>query len=509
MENLDDKPMLKELASVIDRLDDLLADLQQQEASSPGRVFSSTTPEPISRLVNHWQKLFVGQSGPAPSALQPAAASGTNRWVKELEHLLNRLRHGHNRLHQVQQLTSNRLRQTTRLLQQSDFSPPEADALLSELEGLDAGHQDQLWKLIDCYQTALALCTERHTNISTNYHELRIRLQLLIDELPFSGDIASELNKIKRQLLQLVDDNLLPGLCLQLIELTIEGCRQERHNSTLFLAQLNNNLGEMHHHFAISLSEGEALFDARTHHGHHIAGELRAIGEHLVSQDNAPLKEEIELRMRSINHVLVQHERLQERERSLLNRMNAMEQQIQSLKRESHNFKQQLIAQNDKLLIDNLTQIYNRAAMEERLAVEYRRWLRYQTPLCVALLDIDYFKDINDKYGHLAGDKALRLIARTIQKSLRDSDFVARYGGEEFLILLNNVNPEHIRIPLEKLREQLNKIHFRFKNERVTITASIGATLFLQGDNTTSALERADQALYRAKHEGRDQIVIA
>jgi hypothetical protein len=124
----------------------------------------------------------------------------------------------------------------------------------------------------------------------------------------------------------------LPPLCLRLIELTIEGCRQERQNSTLFLAKLNTNLGEMHHNFAISLSEGQALFDASTHHGHHIAGELRAIGEHLVSQDNDQLKEEIELRLRSITHVLVQHERLQEREQSLLNRMNAMELQISELK---------------------------------------------------------------------------------------------------------------------------------------------------------------------------------
>jgi diguanylate cyclase len=148
--------------------------------------------------------------------------------------------------------------------------------------------------------------------------------------------------------------------------------------------------------------------------------------------------------------------------------------------------------------------------MDERLEVEYRRWLRYQEPLCIALLDIDYFKDINDRYGHLAGDKALRLIARTIQKiaagqRLRGS--LRRRGIRAAAAQRQSGQAPHT--PLEKLREQIRNIPFRFKDERVTITASIGATLFRTGDSTTSALERADQALYRAKHAGRDQTVMA
>ena len=508
MDNIDNNPMLKELASVIDRLEAILGGLQQQEEEqqSPATLSNGTDSEPGSRLISHWQKLFIAQ--PNSASIESEASFVTSRLLTELEQQLARLKQGYTRLYRAQQLNVHKLQQAAAQLQQSPCRSAQADALLAGLKQNHTDHEKKLWLLLDCYQTALRLCTEQNSQHQAHYHELCSRLQQLIEEFNFAGEVAVELDKIQRQLSQQTDTALLPGICLRLIELTIEGCRFERKNSTLFLTKLHSNLGEMQHHFAISLSEGQALFDARTHHGQHIAGELRAIGEHLVSQDSEHLKEEIELRMRGISHILVQHERLQERERSLLKRMSEMDQQIKSLKSETVHFKQQLSAQNDKLFIDSLTQIHNRAGMDARLEIEYRRWLRYQAPLCIALIDIDHFKEINDKYGHLAGDKALRLIAKTIQQSLRESDFVARFGGEEFIVLLNNIGPERLNAPLDKLREQIKSIPFRFKEERVTITASIGATLFQQGDNIDSALERADQALYRAKHAGRDQTVM-
>ncbi|MGO1617137.1 MAG: GGDEF domain-containing protein, partial [Oceanisphaera sp.] len=199
---------------------------------------------------------------------------------------------------------------------------------------------------------------------------------------------------------------------------------------------------------------------------------------------------------------------LQEREQTLLTRMNEMDQQLQTLKQEAEQYKQQLNAQNDKLFIDSLTQIHNRAGMDQRLDIEYRQWRRYDIPLCIVLLDIDHFKEINDEYGHLAGDKALRLIARTLKKSLRETDFIARFGGEEFIILLKGISQQDLDKPLQKLREKVKHIPFRFKENSVTITVSLGATLFKTGDSIHSAIERADQALYRAKNSGRDQFII-
>ena len=452
-------------------------------------------------FISQWQKLFTGAKSEAP---KPVLSS--TELSHELEQQLRRLQHGHDRLARLQQLGSQKLRAAVRQLQQSGASP--ASELLELLHNGAANHQGQLWQLLDFYQQVLNTFLNQDQQREAHQHQLCSRLQQLVEELHFSGPVASELTKIRRQLLAPLDQADLADVCFRLIDLTIEGLRFERKSAKQFLTKLHTNLEEAHQYAAITLSEEQSLCDARTHHGHHIAGELRAISEHLFSQENAQLKADIEVRMRSINHVLVQNERLQEREQTLLKRMTDMEQQINSLKREASHFQQQLTTQNDKLFVDSLTNIHNRAGMDQRLDIEYRQWLRDDKPLCIALLDIDYFKEFNDKYGHLAGDKALRLIAKTLQKSLRESDFIARFGGEEFVVLLNNVSQENLEKPLQKLREQVKNIPFRFKEESVTITISLGATLFKQGDSIHSALERADQALYRAKHAGRDQIVM-
>lgn len=497
MNNLDDKLMLQELTAVINRLEKLIADLKHPALSS------STQPEDTNpRLFSQWQKLLNGTKSQASSALLNA-----EHLAAELELQLLRLQNGHAKLTRLQQLGRQKLSAAAYLLQQSAASPA-SDALLERLRLDDASHQVQLWQLLDYYQQALDDLLNRDRQGEALQHQLCSRLQQLVEELHFSGPVAIELTKIRRQLLNPIAPAELPEVCLRLIDLTIEGVRFERSSAKQYLTKLYTDLEDVHQYAAITLSEEQSLYVARSHHSEHIAGELRAIGEHLFCQENAQLKADIEVRMRSINHILVQNQRLQAREQALLTRMTEMEQQIGFLKQEADNFRQQLSKQNDKLFVDSLTQIHNRAGMDQRLEIEYRQWLRDDKPLCIALLDIDYFKEINDKYGHLAGDKALRLIARTLQKSLRESDFVARFGGEEFTVLLNNVSQDNLETPLQKLREQVKKIPFRFKDQPVTITISLGATLFKAGDTIHSALERADQALYRAKHAGRDQLVI-
>lgn len=497
MNNLDDKLMLQELTSVIARLESVLSGLSQ-----PAIDPDAQTKAAASSLVSQWQKLFNGKSGATPSAMtSPQLAA-------ELELQLLRLQNSHDKLARLQQLGSQKLRLAASLLQQSDASSTDSAELLTLLSNGEASHQGQLWQLLDYYQQALDSLLSQKQQCEAQQHQLGSRLQQLVEELHFSGPVAIELTKIRSQLLQPLALEELASLCLRLIDLTIQGLRFERKNAKQFLTKIHADLETAHQYAAITLSEEQSLCDARTHHGQHIAGELRAIGEHLFSQDNEQLKADIAVRMRSINHILVQNKRLHEREQTLLQRMVEMAQQISDLKQEAGHFQQQLSTQNDKLFVDGLTKIYNRAGMDQRLEVEYRQWLRDDKPLCIAMLDIDYFKDINDKYGHLAGDKALRLIAKTLQKSLRESDFVARFGGEEFVVLLNNVSQENLEKPLQKLREQVKNIPFRFKEEPVTITISLGATLFKQGDSIHSALERADQALYRAKHAGRDQIVM-
>lgn len=156
--------------------------------------------------------------------------------------------------------------------------------------------------------------------------------------------------------------------------------------------------------------------------------------------------------------------------------------------------------------VDPLTNLPNRRAFNEVFAERLAIHGRTRQSLAVMFLDIDHFKRINDNYGHLAGDKVLKLIAGEIAKRLRKTDFIARFGGEEFVLLIPATQLDGGRQLLDNLRAGIEQCPFHFKGEPVTITLSGGLVSFAQGESDAAAFERADQALYRAKRGGRNRI---
>ena len=335
-------------------------------------------------------------------------------------------------------------------------------------------------------------------------------LQRLITELDFAGAIGESLGDIRRQLLIGINPALLAETCLQVIELIIEGTREERKASRAFLSSLNESLSAVHVGFTESLDEGRALQNETRETREALVSELQAIDQSLASHNTLDaLKRTISGHMGAINLLLQERESTAARERHLLTRLSTMESKLRLMKEETAEYKKRLTIQKHKLFLDSLTQVHNRAALDERLEQEYKRWLRYRTPLCMAIIDIDHFKNINDNYGHMAGDKALKVVAKALQSALRDTDFIARFGGEEFVVLLPNINPDKFQKPLETLRQTIKSIPFRFRDAKVEITISIGATLFKEGDNPSDVFERADKALYHAKNTGRDQVTLA
>lgn len=335
-------------------------------------------------------------------------------------------------------------------------------------------------------------------------------LQRLITELDFAGAIGESLSDIRRQLLIGINPALLAETCLQVIELIIEGTREERKASRAFLSSLNESLSAVHVGFTESLDEGRALQNETRETREALVNELQAIDHSLASHNSIDaLKRAISGHMGAINLLLQERDSTAARERHLLTRLSTMESKLRLMKEETAEYKKRLTIQKHKLFLDSLTQVHNRAALDERLEQEYKRWLRYRTPLCMAIIDIDHFKNINDNYGHMAGDKALKVVAKALQSALRDTDFIARFGGEEFVVLLPNINPDKFQKPLETLRQTIKSIPFRFRDAKVEITISIGATLFKDGDNPSDVFERADKALYHAKNTGRDQVTLA
>jgi two-component system cell cycle response regulator len=161
-------------------------------------------------------------------------------------------------------------------------------------------------------------------------------------------------------------------------------------------------------------------------------------------------------------------------------------------------------------ITDPLTGLYNRRYMESHLATQIEQAAARGKPLTVLVIDIDYFKAINDSHGHDAGDDVLREFATRIRKSIRGIDLACRYGGEEFVVVMPETDMAVGTIVAERLRRRIASEPFSIQQGggSIEVTISIGiATLDTADDNATSVLKRADQALYRAKRDGRNRVV--
>lgn len=158
---------------------------------------------------------------------------------------------------------------------------------------------------------------------------------------------------------------------------------------------------------------------------------------------------------------------------------------------------------------DALTGILNRNAMMPAIEEHIALFRRKSIPGCIALLDIDHFKDVNDSLGHLAGDEVLKRLAHHIKLDIRDVDKLGRYGGEEFLLLMPATEDHEGGNIAERLRHNISQMDFDDIMKDRSITISCGLTTIRDGDTTESLLSRADRALYQAKNNGRNQVCLA
>lgn len=167
------------------------------------------------------------------------------------------------------------------------------------------------------------------------------------------------------------------------------------------------------------------------------------------------------------------------------------------------------VALQELAVRDSLTGLYNRRYLDETLEREVSRARREGNPLALVMLDIDYFKRVNDTYGHQVGDEALRMLATTLLADVRTEDVACRYGGEEFLILLPNMPLETAIQRAEAWRQAIEELSVALGNFHITFTISLGVAAYPEHGKTPDDLTRcADQALYRAKHEGRNQVSV-
>jgi len=277
-----------------------------------------------------------------------------------------------------------------------------------------------------------------------------------------------------------------------------------------YLKQLNERLAA----FQGSLHDVHSDYTDSAEAARSLDSELRQQVDGLHSSvqeatDLNNLKELVESRLSGLLGTMSQYQQQRDaREQQVGERLQILVDRVASMEVEAKGFRDHLEEQRQKALLDPLTGLPNRAAWTERLDLELARLQRYGGDLLLAVLDIDHFKRINDDYGHLAGDKVLKIIAGELFKRLRKTDFIARFGGEEFVLLIPSTPMEGGLKLLDTLRSAIENCPFHFKGERVTITLSGGISAFSNAERSEQVFERADQALYRAKRGGRNRIEV-
>lgn len=330
----------------------------------------------------------------------------------------------------------------------------------------------------------------------------------LLDDLTLSEHHRPQVESMRQrlehglnwyELLPILDD-------LAVLMLAINNGEQQAFG--VYLKELNERLESFQSHLqAASEDHAESRTSARD-----LDEQLREQVGGLQSSvqdasDLVSLKQVLDNRLEGLLSTMDDYQRKRDaREQEVAARLQGLAARVATMEQEAQSFRANLEEQRQKALIDPLTLLPNRAAWGERLERELAHWQQRKNSLLVCMLDLDRFKSINDGYGHLAGDKVLKIVGNVLNKRLRATDFLARFGGEEFVMLLPGTSLEEGRALLDKLRVAVEQCPFHFKGERVTITVSMGVTAFQPGERSDIALKRADQALYRAKENGRNRV---
>ena len=183
--------------------------------------------------------------------------------------------------------------------------------------------------------------------------------------------------------------------------------------------------------------------------------------------------------------------------------------QLEELGRETDKLRKQLSEAQDQALHDTLTGLPNRLAYNERMAMEHARWMRSGQHMSLVVLDIDRFKSINDTWGHQAGDRVLKYLARELSSQIRAQDFFGRFGGEEFVLILPDTHRAGALKLADSLRRHIEACRFKFKDQPVSVTISCGVAEFTAKEAPAHAFERADTCLYAAKNNGRNRCEVS
>ncbi len=350
-----------------------------------------------------------------------------------------------------------------------------------------------------------------NTILHPSIQELLIRL---LEQLIVPQDLQADVEKMKLRLEEQTEPSDWKSL-LKDVAVLINSIRskmqQEKHEFENFLQQVTDRLKTMDKFLQLETTN---LQQAETD-GNDFDAEIQTNVNEIRQNVNdatelSSLKQNVSSKLDTVlDHIKHYRETENQRVQTSQNRVSDMHSRIQTLEQETQALKKEVIEKNKQAMVDVLTTIPNRLAYEKKIEEEISRWKRFNNPLSLAIWDIDFFKKVNDTYGHKAGDKVLKTVAQLLNKRIRSTDFLARYGGEEFVMLLPGTRQEETLRLLNELRLQVENCGFHYHGDSVKITVSCGISSFNNNDTLAQVFDRADQALYKAKDSGRNLCIAA
>ena len=347
------------------------------------------------------------------------------------------------------------------------------------------------------------------TNEQSVSKELLARFNLILNTLVVSTKHKSDIKDIKSSLKGKVSNHILMTECFNVFDLIIEDLKLERSTAKIFLSTLSETLASVQASVNLTITS-TAKSNVKNDK---LNKELKDKITEMSLGVNGPgsltdMKLDVNEKLQHIAKTLEKKTQFEEQQRlALQDKLNKMSAQVEQLELQSQNFEKRIQEQQAKSLQDALTKLGNRAAFDEHFAKEIVRYHHKNFDLAITVIDLDDFKRINDTYGHTAGDKTLQVIANTLTKVIGEDAFIGRYGGEEFVLIFSGLDKSTVINKLNNLRKKVASLPFTFKNNRVSITLSIGVTLIEKDDNVHSAFERADTALYQAKKDGKNRVI--
>ena len=342
--------------------------------------------------------------------------------------------------------------------------------------------------------------------LSADYSVQLIRvLNQFFTSLENEDSIQAKVEATRRKLEQGVSVNSLIPLLDSVRDLVMEAYLAANQAFATYLKNVNQELAEIYMLLGGAVKNTR---DERTASRKLQADMMREMSDlestAASATDINQLKNTVKSQLGNIRQVIDHYQHTDQAQQFLAEQLQTLGAKIKTMEMEAEKNRTNLEKHRQKALLDTLTELPNREAYNERASAEVQRWQRYGRPLSIAIFDIDHFKNINDSYGHQAGDRVIKVIGRSIAKRLRAVDFFCRYGGEEFVALMPETDGQTALVVLEKVRAAIADTAFNYKDQPMAITVSAGLTEFKTNDSLDSAFERADQALYTAKATGRN-----